>query len=420
MKKFKFLKAPKSDIFLRIYAVIFAILFWFIISITLYPTITKTISNISISPINTEGTTAHDYNLSAVHLSEKKISATIFGKRYDIGDISADDLEAVVDISNVVKPGEYNLDIKVVSKKNKKMEVKDISPKSVKVTFDSVIEREFAVGIEAPEISAADGYLMEPITCSPETIKVSGPKEEMDKITKVLVRTEEKKKLTESQSISSSDIFVYNGETILDKSHFTFNVDKIQLRIPVLMEKKLPFRLDIQNAPPNFDTKALKYSFSSSEISIAAPASSMATLGEIHLGYLNLSQVDLNSKFDFNVNLPANYKNLSGVEKVTVDFNWDYYDSKIISLERSKIFVINASNKYNYNIKTKKITNIKIIGPKSVISSINENNIIAELDLLDQDLSESSYVKNVRIYSPDSNNVWAYGQYTVALDVSAK
>lgn len=420
MKKFKFIKAPTNDFFLRIYAVIFAILIWFVVSITLYPTITKTISNISVSPIKTEGTLANDYNLSAVHISEEKVSATIFGKRYDIGDLSSDDLEAVVDIANVIKPGEYNLDLKIVSKHKKNMEVKDISPKTVKVTFDSIVEKDFPVVIEAPDIAANDGYLMEPITCNPESIKISGPKEEMDKVTKVVVRTDEKDKLTESQTISSSNLFLYNGQTVLDKSHFTFSTDKVQLRVPILMEKKLPLKLDIQNAPPGFDISALKYKFSDNDISIAAPAASLSTLGEIHLGYLNLSQVDINSSFNYNISLPDSYKNLSGIEKVSVDFNWDYYSSKTISLDKSKIYIINSSAKYNYNIKTNKITNIKIIGPKSVINSISDNNIIAELDLLDQELSESSYVKNVRIYSPDFNNVWAYGEYNVALDVTAK
>ena len=419
MKKLKFLKAPTNDFFLRIYAVILAVLIWFVISITLYPTITKTVNNISVSEIVTDGTIAMDYNLTAVSLSRETVSATIFGKRYEIGDISSKDLEAQVDIQGVNKPGEYELSLNIVSKNNK-FEVKDVNPSTIKVKFDSITEKEFPLEIDAPSLSVAEGYLMEPITSNPEKIKISGPKEEMDKITKVVARTNDTQVLTSSLSTSNTDIILLNGDTVIDKSAFTFSTGKIELRVPILMEKKLPFKIEFQNEPPNFDLNSLKYTLSESEISIAAPSSSIATLGEIHLGYLDLSKVDIGSQLNFEVSLPENYKNLSGTDNVTVDFDWNYYSSKTISIDESNIYILNSSTKYNYEIETTKIRNIKIIGPRGVIDKISSDNIVAEIDMLEQDLTESTYSMKAKVYSPENKNVWAFGDYTVTIDVSAK
>jgi cobalamin biosynthesis Co2+ chelatase CbiK len=135
---------------------------------------------------------------------------------------------------------------------------------------------------------------------------------------------------------------------------------------------------------------------------------------------LNLSSVDINSTFSYNVDLPSNYKNLSGFNSVDVKFNWNNYASKTISIDKSKIFVINAPSKYDIKVKTSGISNIKIIGPKNVINNITAANIIAEVDLFEANLNESNYSMPVKIYSPQYNNVWAYGNYNVTISVSEK
>lgn len=420
-KKLRFLRNTTNDIFLRIYAIILAILIWFIISVTLYPTITRTINNVTVAPIITTGTVAEDFGLSPVNIDKEEVSVRIMGKRVDIGDLSSEDLEAklIVD-SSVNKPGEYELEVEIVSKNKKKFEVKNISPSKIKVQFDSIVEKDFPVYIEAPNISVADGYLMEPISANPTNIKVKGPKSEVEKITKVVARTDEKQTLSETLSIKDTDIILYNGDTILSKDNFEFSTNKIELTVPILMQKTLPFKLEIQNAPTNFNLSSLDYTLSNSEIDIAAPVSSLKDLGEIHLGYLNLSSVDINSTFSYNVDLPSNYKNLSGFNSVDVKFNWNNYASKTISIDKSKIFVINAPSKYDIKVKTSGISNIKIIGPKNVINNITAANIIAEVDLFEANLNESTYSMPVKIYSPQYNNVWAYGNYNVTISVSEK
>lgn len=421
LKKIKFLTNTTNDIVLKIYAVVLAVLIWFIISVTLYPTVTRTINNVPVVPIVTKGTAAEDFGLRPVNIDKKEISVRIFGKRYNIGDLSAEDLQAqlIVD-SNVNKPGEYELEVKIVSKKKTNFDIKNISPSRIKVKFDSIIEKEFPIEVEAPNITVASGYLIEPITVNPNTIKVKGPKEEIEKITKVVARTEEKKSLSESLIISEASIVVYNGETIMSKENLNFNTNKIELRIPILMQKSLPFKLGIQNAPPDFDLSSLKYSLSKSKIDIAAPVNSIRDLGEVHLGYLNLHSVDLNSSFVYNVELPEKYKNLSGYSSINVNFDWSNYSSKTISLDKSKIFIVNAPSKFNIKIKTNNIWNIKLIGPKSVIDKITASNVIAEIDLLEANLNQSTYSMPVQIYSPQYHNIWAYGNYNATISVSDK
>ena len=80
LQKLRFLRNTTNDIFLRIYAIILAILIWFIISVTLYPTITRTINNVTVAPIITTGTVAEDFGLSPVNIDKEEVSVRIMGK----------------------------------------------------------------------------------------------------------------------------------------------------------------------------------------------------------------------------------------------------------------------------------------------------------------------------------------------------
>ena len=47
--KLKLFRGLNNDIALRIYAVILAIIIWFVMSVTLYPTVYKTIRNVPVT-----------------------------------------------------------------------------------------------------------------------------------------------------------------------------------------------------------------------------------------------------------------------------------------------------------------------------------------------------------------------------------
>lgn len=417
--KFKLLRGLDNDIMLRIYAIILAILIWFIMSITQYPTVSKTIDNVSVT-IPTQGTIASDYSLSPVHFAQDKVSVKIKGMRYEIGNYSANDLEAQLVAKQVNKAGEYDLEIQVVGKNGQKFDVVSVEPKTIKVRFDSIVEKDFPVTAEAPNIRAASGYILSQPTCIPSTVKITGPKQELERIDKVIARTDNDEELTVSESINNTKLVLYSGDTIMDNSLFKFDQQNFSIDIPIYMKKTLPFKLEFQNYPPNFDLSSLKYTLSPNIIDIAAPNALIKDLGEIHLGYMDIRKVDLNSKSEFNISLQSGYQNISGFETVTATFNTSGYSSKIISINKSQIHVINTPAKYDADVQTSGIRNIKLIGPKNIIDKISSADVVAEVDLSNEDLKESTYSLPVNVYCPSYNNVWAYGVFDVTLQVTQK
>ncbi len=254
----------------------------------------------------------------------------------------------------------------------------------------------------------------------PETITIKGPQQQIERIDKVVIRANSTDEVTSSQSINDTEILLYDGDVILDKSLFTFNTENFSITIPVYMTKELPFSLQIQNAPPHFDVSSLKLNYSDEKIKVAGSAFVLENMDTISLGYIDLRDIDLDSSFEYSVVLPNDFRNLSDINTVTVSLNTDNLSSKVISLTKEQIHVINVPSEYDVDILSVGISNITIIGPSSVINRITPEDIIAEVDLRQEDIDQNTYTKTAKIYCPQNSKIWALDKINVGLEFTLK
>lgn len=409
----------ENKLFLRIASVVIAVIIWITLSFTLYPTIHKMVSNIPLT-IDLAGTRAEREGLSVVTYDVKQVSATINGMRYEIGNYSNDDLYATVDASKVSKSGEYKLDVRIQSKSDDDFTVENITPNKVSVKLDYIETVEKELSADAPDVSAAEGFTLIEASPSPDTIEITGPKDKVEKITDVKVKYNKKLSLSESYSAESSEIVLYQNEKIIDGSDITLNPKNFTIDFSVYMKKTLPFVIDIQGTPSNFDKSVIGYSFSDKSIDILSPNRSIENVTSKHLGYLQLKDIRPGMKFDMDVKTDSGQINASGISTVTVKIKKDNLARKIISLDKSQIKVINKSEDNKVLRKTTQITDVIIYGPSDIISSLSDSDFVAELDLNGESLKKGSYTKPVTIYAPNNGKVWAYGSYDIIIEIKEK
>ncbi len=406
-----------NKLFLRIFSVVIAVIIWIALSLTLYPSMYKTVSNIPIS-VDLTGTKAEREGLSVVNYDVNQVSATINGMRYEIGNYSSDDLYATVDASKVEKSGEYELDVRIQSKNDDEFSVENITPSKVKVSLDYIETVEKDVTVDATGVSASEGYTLTEASVSPEKVEIKGPKDKIDMITDVKVRFDGKLSLSESYTTTSSDVVLYQNDKIIDQSDITLGTEEFTIDFSVYMRKTLPFSIGIQGAPDNFDESVIEYSMSDDSIDVLSPNNNIEDVVSNHLGYLQLSDIRPGAKFDLDVKTESGLINASGISTVTVKVKKNNLRKKIISLKNSQIRVINKSDDNRITKRTNQITDITIYGPEKVISSIKASDFIAVLDLNGETLNKGSYTKSVMIYAPNNGKVWAYGYYDITIEVS--
>ena len=149
VKKAKKENRHGADFGLRILSIIIAVIIWFALSITQYPTINKTITNVPVV-FSLDGTQAKEKGLSALNYKDISVDVEIKGMNYEIGSYTAADLVATVNLDDVTKEGTYDLDIDVKSSHSTdKVTVVSVNPDTVSVEFDRLTTKTIPLTAEA-------------------------------------------------------------------------------------------------------------------------------------------------------------------------------------------------------------------------------------------------------------------------------
>ena len=418
-------KSFDNDFSLRIYALILAIIGWFFVSATVYPTTSMHVKDVSIT-VDLKDTSAEKNGLNVINQDLNSVTVQLEGNRAVIGNIKASDLLAYTTIDNITAPGKYQLPIGIKSKTGKDFTVLAIRPAYVNVTLDRYVSQQFNVEAEAPNVKVEDGFIKETPICSPSIITITGPEEQVKNITRCVVRTDYglNQKLNESYEVTSGNqLILYNDNTVMNTDDFKIDKTNFSITIPVFMKKTLDFKLNFNKAslPPSFPIDDLKYTLDTPQIEVAAPNDSIANVGEIHLGNVDLRDVDIGTVLEFPVDLPEGYRNLTGVQKVTVTFNTDGFIKKKINIPRSSFSIINGPAQYDIIPVTSGFSGVTFIGPKDVIDKLTIQDVIIQVDLSSVDIQSGEYFNApVSIFVPNKGTVWALKSYTATFQAKDK
>ncbi len=416
--KAKFFKSLRNDATLILYSLIISILIWFIISINLYPSTNQTLKNIPVE-INIEGTSASANNLQVVSFDVEKVDIRVTGERTEIGNLKASDLKASIVIDNVTSSGEYILNFNIERNDGVKnnFNVENISPSYVKVAFDEFATKEIEVIAETPNISVENGYYKDTAVCTPEKVEISGPKNQIDNITKMVVKVNDELHLDNYYTAYSQEFTLQSDSAIVDNKNIKISETEVKVDIPVYMKKELELTYTLQNIPSYFDEESIEFELEPSSIVVTSPNKALLEQTTWHIGYIDLRDVVIDSNFSFDIELPSGYQNLSGDTKVTAKLKSDNLEMKTLA-NISNISVINAPSQYEISLMTKSISPV-FIGPKEDIDKITELDVVLEIDvssILPLEAGEE-YSVNVNVLTPNYDRVWTQGTYMAVIQV---
>ena len=418
-KKLKLFDSFRNDLVLCVFSIVLAVVIWIILSITLFPTIYITVYDVPVK-LEIEGTEVESNGLSALNFDEDTtVDVRLSGMRYEIGNYSSSDLIATLNIDDVTKAGVYDLSVNVRSANDDNCEILNVSPSKVRVSFDTIQSVELPIEVEYTGISAEDGYTLKTPVVDSETVRISGPEEDIEKIDRAVVSvTGDGNRLTESYTTSDTELVLYTKDAaVIDQTNLSFSKETFSVTFPVYMSVTVPFTLTIQQCPSNFDQSILKYYFDPETITILS-SGNIANISSKNAGYLYLNQIDLETEYTFNIELDNGQINDSGIDTVTVKFDDTGFSSKVFNLNSSHIQVINKIAGKSVEVKTERISNVVIYGPTDVIQKLTADDLVAEYDMEGSQLDNGSYEANVRIYAPNVDTVWCYGSYEIIVSIS--
>lgn len=401
-----------------------AFISWYIITVTMYSTIDKTISNIPLE-IDISNTSAEVNELSVISQDVEKVRAKITGERTKIGNIKSEDLVANAVVENVTQAGTYELSIRVTSKDGnlnyEDYEVKIIEPSYVTVEFDKYVTKEVPITVDAPKIKAKDGYIMDENspTITPSTINITGPQKQVDSINRLTVKVSESKELDNSYTYHSTNIddwTIYSeNDSEINFDGLTFDLKDIQIDFQVYMTKTLKLKYSVINAPSNDFVP--EFIMSDDEIVVASSASSLENLEELSFE-IDMREVTADYSKTFNIELPTACRNISNIDTVTISLPKNGYSTREFTNLNNFVFT-NVPDGFDIQAVTSGLA-LEVVAPTSVIDEINQDDFVLKVDLSSVQITGNLFNAPVTIQLPYYPNAWCLGKHNAVLKAVEK
>lgn len=411
-----------SDFALRVLSLAIAVIIWFALSITKFPTFTKTVLSVPVV-FSMTGSTAESKGLSALNYQDVAVDVKIEGMNYEIGTYTANDLVATVNLDDVIKEGTYKLAIEVRSSHtNDQCKILSVTPSTVEVKFEMIDTVSFPIMVSSPNVSAAEGYTLLETKVQPGSVEISGSEKELERIARVEAVYSDSLSLTEDRTVTSSTLLLYDeNNNLLSGDNYTITDKNVNIEYVVYKQVTALLTPQFTDAPPGFDLGSLPLVLSQDTIQIITPQLDAESKEEMKLNPVSLYDIARGKTFTTQISdlLSIGEVNQSGVEQVELSFGLDDYTTKSFTIPAESVTFINVPADKTVTLDSERITGIKIIGPKETIEKLKRKDLKAVIDL--SDLSANGSISHeVVIYSESYSNIWNIGTHEAVITMSDK
>lgn len=406
--------------FLIVFSIVLAFIFWIVVALEYAPVVENIVENVPVK-IEIENSVPDKLGLQVFGNSEYTVDITVRGNRYDIGGdlISADDFDVTAQTSYVNSSGNHTLKVKAsIKDADADYEIIGLSSEYIDVYFDRYEEKEVEL---TPELVAEFEQLTDSeyvfdkneIILSTQTVRVSGPKTEVDKVNGANAVIKIDDKLTESVTLDAEVKLASNSNDEL--KYLLINGEQkllIPATLPVYKIYTLPVSVAFKNSPSDYINTPISYTCSPSEVKVAVMQNGSNEEETLEVGVIDFSEISPdNSVYEFSVSQLVDVKVLDGTKKFNVTLNIKDISSSEFTIDESNIIVSGVNDVSTVDVIIENSNKATVCGTDAALSSVSDKDVFANIDLTDVALSTKGNRVPVSLTVKNKNDCWIYGTY---------
>ena len=396
-------------------AVLGAVIAWMVVTIIVQPGTTNMIYNVPVD-YTYDSSAYTSRGLSIVSAEDKTVNLKLSGDGYTIGGLATSDFVVYPDWSSVRDSGEKNLRLLVRganSLLNGITVTIDGSDNTVDVVFDVVEEKTLPVTTTTNYLTISDGYILYSTEVSKETVTLSGPSSELDKVATCTAEVTYTGELDSSVTLETPLRFYTSGGTEVKFEYTELEESTVDVTLQVYKMATLPVNVTFINAPRGFDNSVLVYALSRQQLKVAGPAEKIDALSTLSIGTIDLSTFSLNKTYEMPIELPSDIYLLDNISSITVSFDCSNLETKTLNLPSSCVQVVNLPSTYQLTVETDRLMNVILCGPKGAMETLTPEQVVIEIDA--EDFSVATGQQNIacRLYVPSNGKIFALGSYVL-------
>jgi len=398
--------------FVIVFALLLAITSWIAVAMTTSQTRTRFIEDVPIN-LDIQAGRLQALDLSFIGAELEFVTVEVTGTPTAVGLLSADNFTLSVNVAQIFEPGEHEVRIEYEWHTPGEYDIVSFNPSTITVRVDQISNRFFEVQQEITGLASAEGYMTDTPRLIPEsTVRVTGPRRELERVYSVSARMELDEALDRPLVQDVPLILLDMAGNVIDPvhSHLSLDFEVLTVQIPVLRVRTLPLVIDFQNVPIGFPQNVLRsYMMLSAEtVTIAGPISAMENYEEWRLGFINLRNITEESNiFAFDIILPSDqFINIDNLQTVVAEFDTDYWDSATFNIPGEDIALLNRPVGYEVTLQSVSLSGITFVGALDAIANLTVGDIVVEVNLNDRELTMGPQPFPVRISVPNQGMVW--------------
>lgn len=422
-KKFSLENILNNNRFLMVLSLLIAFGLWVWVAIDKSPEIQTVITAVPVQ-INLEDSVPQQLGLQIFGESEFTVDVTVTGKKYILSNLKAEDIRVEANTNYVDSAGTKTLQLKVTpANSSGDFNISAVSSTYIEVFFDTYKEVEFTLNSDIStnlKTIVPDGCIMGDAVFSKNTVTVSGPTTEINRVTGVLASVTINEILEKTTTFDPEVKLITNDGSKLQYSKMTIDEAEITMTIPVLKVVSLPTVVEFKNAPSYFIENPLSYTVYPSTVKVAVPVDVIETTKSFVVDTIDFADI-ANSYNTFNVAVESinSYKLVdTSVKTFRIRVNASEFESKTITVPISKISLKDNRNDFKVVLNEKKDIAVTVIGPSASLEKITADNISIQVDTADKSLSKDTNAIPATVRVNDQSDCWAFGKYDIKVKVT--
>lgn len=405
-----------------LFSLILAFGIWIWVAIEKSPVVEITVSAVPVK-IDMENSVPAQLHLQTFGQTEFYVDVTVTGKRFVVSALTPEDLTVTAQTNYVDSAGTKSLQLKATANDSRDYEIQRISQNYIDVYFDTYKEAEFAIEprILAPDDkTVVDGCILGSVLFSKNTVVVSGPSAEVNKVTGVIAETSVSAPLSATTTVQPEIKLQTDGQETLSYVELNTGESTLTMTMPVLKKVVLPTSVTFKNAPGGYLNGDVPVTVSPSQIEAAVPIEKVGELKSISVGTVDFAELDSGyNTFNFKASDITEYTVVDSSARFRVTVNMTGTVTAAFSVSAQNIAVTAQKDGFHSAVLTRGIENIRVIGTAEEIAALTNDMLYAEVDLSDAEITEGEQTVKARIVIKGSSKAWASGTYTVRIQTTA-
>lgn len=356
-------------------------------------------------------------NLMLTGGEDQTVNVEIAGRRSDLKELNSSTLEALADVSNIDRPGTYEVSWSLVPPST--VASGDISIVSTNSTKITVKVSEYNDRPEIPvEVeytgTLPDGYVRDPAVLDRETVSVSGPAEEVNQIAKAILTVNLDDAMDTIDEEIEYRLVDQNGEDLELSDYVQIPAPSIRVSVPVFCYKQITLKVNLIPGGGATEKNAV-VTIEPATIAVSGSEEALKDLEEFVIKEIDLAQITETKTWTVTPDLPVGVTNRASAKSVTVKLSLKGLSTKTYTVPCADIERSNDVETMEFAEQSVAIT---VRGTPAAIAAIRDEDISVVADMTNG-YDAATKAVTLRISLPENTTAGIIGEPYVVQVIDA-